>query len=98
MEPARPGDPGDPVVSTAAYGRPNYGVLNRLKASARNCQFVRSVILKFLKIEKSTLYCGGPRRIPWSALQNWCEVVCTCAMALVANASGFHQTYMLFSS
>ena len=36
------------------------GVLNRLKASLRNWNFQRSVMLKSLNIEKSTVLVGGP--------------------------------------
>ena len=36
------------------------GVLNRLKASLRNWNFQRSVMLKSLNIEKSSVLVGGP--------------------------------------
>src|SRR6185312_13913132 len=51
-------------------GVPNCGVLARLKLSARNCSFQRSVNGKSLKIERSTERVGGEKlvckpRLPW---------------------------------
>ena len=44
-----------------------FGWLNRLKKSILNCNLTRSVILKFLESEKSTVRVGGPRQSPTGA-------------------------------
>src|SRR5580698_7541142 len=51
-------------------GRPKFGVLNRLKNSARNWILLRSVIEKLRITEKSRFLWFGPRRIPTPQLPN----------------------------
>ena len=53
-----------PWVFNPRFGTLNCGVLKMLKNSPRNCSFRRSVIQKFLNIEKSTFLNPGPSRIP----------------------------------
>src|ERR1019366_9544103 len=89
MEPARP------MSFTPFYGSPNSGVLNRLNASARNCRFQLSVNLKFLKTEKSTLYCAGPRKVPRPALPKTVAKVWPGATAGTAKAAGLYQHWMV---
>ena len=57
-----------PCVFRLRFGTLNCGVLERLKNSARNCSFKRSVIPKFLNIEKSALLNPGPSSMPTTGI------------------------------
>src|SRR5207245_10370268 len=81
-------------VSTRKFGSPNWGVLKRLKNSARNWTSFDSLNLKSLNTEKSTLYCAGPRRVPRRASPNRVAEVSPEANGGCANAAGLNQQKM----
>ena len=53
------------------FGLPNQGVFVALKASQRNCNFTRSVMGKFLNMEKSTRRSPGLRSVLYPVLPRW---------------------------
>src|SRR5262245_2180465 len=77
----------------AALGRKNEGVFVRLKASARNCRFIRSRMEKLRNIEKSRFLVPGPRPARRASVPNFVSAVpltlVTCPGWL--NAAGLNQ-------
>src|ERR1700722_7371235 len=79
------------LVSTSGFGIANWGWLNTLNASARNCISSDSRNLKSLKMEVSTLYCAGPRSVPTPASPKLVAKVCPGARLGIGEAPGVNQ-------